>query len=67
MTEEKKPFWYTKIISMSNSLSEEFGLDVVSTKRLRDFVFTIAKDQYQVGNKCGAAWAFQQAKQRSAV
>lgn len=67
MTEEKKPFWYTNIISKSNSLSEELGLDVMSTKRLRDFVFTIAKDQYQVGNKCGAGWAFEQARKRAAA
>ncbi|HBK34933.1 hypothetical protein A2239_04700 [Candidatus Uhrbacteria bacterium RIFOXYA2_FULL_40_9] len=65
MTESAKPHWYGKILSSANSLAEEFGLDDFSTKRLRDYAVSIAKEQYQVGNKCGAAWAFQQARQRS--
>ena len=65
MTDTKKDNWYKTLISKLNSLSEEFGLDDMQTVKFRDFVVAIAKDQYKVGNKSGAAWAFQQARERA--
>lgn len=67
MSDPQKNNWYKNLISSLNTLSEEFGLDDMQTVRFRDFVVTIAKDQYKNGNKCGAAWAFQQARERGAA
>ncbi len=53
--------WHQVILQDTNQLAEQFGLDEQSTNQLRSFVVTTAKNQYRVGNKSGAAWAFKQA------
>ena len=57
--------WYREITSRVNSLSETFGLDDMQTSDLRTFVVSVAKDQYKIGNKSGAAWAFKQKREGS--
>lgn len=61
MTDAPKVKWYEDLIANINNLAEEFGLDDLSTGKMRDFTVTIAKEQYKRGNKSGAAWAFKQA------
>lgn len=56
--------WYRELVSRVNTLSETFGLDDLQTSDLRNFVVTIARDQYKIGNKMGAAWAFKQPRER---
>lgn len=56
--------WHKLLCDRALSLSEQLGLDDTQTLFLRDFVVTIAKDQYLVGNKSGIAWAFKQAREQ---
>ena len=50
--------WYEELISSINQLSEQFGLDENSATHLREFIIQIAREQYKIGNKSGARWAF---------
>ncbi len=65
MSEEKKN-WFKTLQDKINALSEQFGLDELQADTLRGFITRLSKDQYRAGNKSGAAWAFEQAKQRQA-
>lgn len=65
MSEQTPKNWYREITTRINSLSETFGLDDMQTSDLRTFVVNIAKDQYKIGNKSGAAWAFKQKREDS--
>ncbi|MBI4437341.1 hypothetical protein HY631_00065 [Candidatus Uhrbacteria bacterium] len=49
--------------------AEQFELDEVETSAFRDFVVTTAREQFKVGSKSGAGWAFKKARegQTSAV
>ncbi len=49
--------WYTELVTSANSLGEELGLDDMSTRRLRDFIFEKAKEQFKAGNRSGIRWA----------
>lgn len=49
--------WYSELVASANGLAEELGLDDMSTKRLRDFIFEKAKDQFKAGNRSGIRWA----------
>ncbi|MBI5369856.1 hypothetical protein HZA85_01530 [Candidatus Uhrbacteria bacterium] len=66
MSEPQTTNWYKTLADNANSLCEEFGLSDTQTNRLRDFVVTVAKNQYRIGNKSGAAWAFKQAREGTA-
>jgi hypothetical protein len=66
MSEPQKNNWYKTLLSRLNNMSEEFGLDDMQTVKFRDFAVALAKEQFKTGNKCGAAWAFQQARERGA-
>jgi hypothetical protein len=61
--EQQKTNWYNQLIQQTNTMSEAFGLDDSQTNELRNFIVSLARDQYKVGNKSGAAWAFQQARE----
>ncbi len=63
MSEQETKKWYKQLTDSINSLSEEFGLSDTQTNRFQDFAMMIAKEQYRVGNKSGAAWAFKQARE----
>ena len=56
MTQQERRPWYEIITSKMNQLSEEFGLDPISTQKLTDTVMEIARAQYNVGNKSGIGW-----------
>lgn len=66
MEKNKKNNWYSNLISETNSLAEELGLDDFNTGRLRDFIVDHAKSQYKLGNKNGAGWAFAKAREEHA-
>ena len=63
MSEDNKINWYKDLTSRANTLSEAFGLDDGQSSDLRNFVVSVAKDQYKTGNKFGAAWAFKQVRE----
>ena len=64
MSEETKANnWYRDLVSRVNTLSETFGLDDIQTSDLRNFVTTLARDQFKTGSKSGAGWAFKQVKE----
>ncbi len=67
MNEKKFIPWHERVTAKMNQLAEEFGLDPMSTQRLRDTVLEIAKAQYKVGNSCGIRWAHEQIEKRSSA
>lgn len=46
------------------SLAEDLKLDEEQTNSLRTFVILQAREQYKMGSRAGAAWAFKQAKEK---
>ncbi len=66
MTQPQTNNWYKALLDQIHSLSEEFGLDDEQTNRFRDFSVTLAKEQYKLGNKYGASWAFKRAREEAA-
>ncbi len=60
--ETKVNNWSRELVSRVNTLSETFGLDDLQTSDLRNFVITLARDQFKTGSKSGAGWAFNQVK-----
>lgn len=55
--------WYQHLSDRINNLSEQFGLDEIQQDTFRSFVVKLAKDQYKVGSRAGAGWAFKKAKE----
>ncbi|MDG1949380.1 MAG: hypothetical protein P8J32_00985 [bacterium] len=55
--------WYQQLSDRINSLAEQFSLDEIQHDTFRTFVVKLAKDQYKVGSKAGAGWAFKKAKE----
>lgn len=62
MSEEKKNNWFQALQDKINMLAEQFGLDETQRNAFRNFVVTIAREQYKTGNRAGAGWAFAQAR-----
>ncbi|PJA45612.1 hypothetical protein CO174_02345 [Candidatus Uhrbacteria bacterium CG_4_9_14_3_um_filter_50_9] len=67
MNEEKKNNWFQALQDKINSLSEQFGLDEVQTHAFRDFVVTTAREQFKIGSRSGAGWAFKKAREEDGV
>lgn len=61
--ETKTNNWYKELVTRANTLSETFGLDDLQTSDLRTFVTTLARDQFKVGSKSGASWAYKQIRE----
>lgn len=57
--------WFQKLSDNVLALAEEFGLSDTHTNRFKDFVVTLAKEQYKIGNKSGISWAFKQAREEA--
>jgi hypothetical protein len=55
--------WYQQLSDRVNNLAEQFGLDEIQRDTFRAFVVKLAKDQYKVGSRAGAGWAFKKAKE----
>lgn len=55
--ETAKATWFMNLIAAVQGMAEELGLDDLSSQRLREFVLTIAKDQFKAGNRSGISWA----------
>lgn len=58
--------WYQRLLDRINEKAEEFGLDDTQANVFRDFVTTLARDQYKAGNRSGIGWAFEQARRKAA-
>jgi len=54
---ETKSKWYQELIAHLNDLATELGLNEDETERMRQYVLSIAKDQYMQGNRAGIYWA----------
>ncbi|MEK7105563.1 MAG: hypothetical protein AAB865_02685 [Patescibacteria group bacterium] len=52
----KSESWYSKILSNITSMSDQLELESEQRETLREFVLSIAKDQYCAGNKAGIRW-----------
>lgn len=64
MSEIQNKNWYKTLCDRALSLSEQLGLEDAQALFLRDFVVSVAKEQYMVGNKSGIAWAFKRAREQ---
>lgn len=50
--------WFNDLLNQIESLSDDLDLDDFGRGKLRDFVIEHMKEQYSLGSKSGAAWAF---------
>ena len=58
--------WQTNLLSATNSMAEQLGLDDLATTMLREFVLAQAKEQYKAGNRSGIRWARSQTEKATA-
>lgn len=65
MSNTQQTNWYKLLLDKINCLCEEFGLDDSQTNQFKDFVVSLAKEQYKIGNKYGASWAFKRAREET--
>lgn len=65
MSDTQKINWSQTLSDKVCSFAEELGLDDIQTNRFKDFAFTVAKEQYKIGNKYGASWAFKKAREET--
>jgi uncharacterized protein YfaT (DUF1175 family) len=65
MSEAQKTNWFRALNDRVSDLAETFGLDDTQVNRFRDFAVQIAKEQYKVGSKSGASWAFKHAREKN--
>ncbi len=65
MTNTQTNNWRKALHDQIIALSEEFGLDDMQTNRFRDFSVMLAQEQYRIGNKYGASWAFKRAREEA--
>ncbi len=56
--------WFQNLSDHIHQLAEQFDLDELQTQTFRDFVVSIAREQYKIGSRSGAGWAFKQAKEQ---
>lgn len=55
--------WFRILLDKINQLAEQFALDDVQTNAFRDFVVSIAREQYKVGSKSGARYVYKKARE----
>jgi len=65
MSETQKTNWFRALNDRVSDLAETFGLDDTQVNQFRDFAVQIAKEQYKVGSKSGASWAFKHAREKN--
>jgi len=56
--------WFQNLSDHIHQLAEQFDLDEMQTQTFRDFVVSIAREQYKTGSRSGAGWAFKKAKEQ---
>ncbi|MFA4845313.1 MAG: hypothetical protein WC654_02015 [Patescibacteria group bacterium] len=63
MSEAQKTNWLRALQDKINLFAEQFELDEVETSMFRDFIETLARDQFKVGNKSGIGWVLKQIRE----
>ncbi|MBI5794599.1 hypothetical protein HZA87_06005 [Candidatus Uhrbacteria bacterium] len=63
MSDTQKTNWFQTMLDKINMFAEQFELDEVETSAFRDFILTTAREQFKVGSKSGAGWAFKQVRE----
>ena len=66
MSDPQRNNWFQALLDRINMFAEQFELDEVETGAFRDFVVTTAREQFKVGSKSGAGWAFKKAREGQA-
>ena len=56
MSEQNKNLWISKLANRAGELAEELELTEKQTEKLKDFVFSVAREQYRAGNSAGIRW-----------
>lgn len=57
--------WYSKMQSGITQLSDQLELESEQRETLRDFITSIAKEQFCAGNKSGILWLRAQMRKES--
>lgn len=63
MSDTQRNNWFRSLLDKINMFAEQFELDEIETGAFRDFVVTTAREQFKVGSKSGAGWAFKKARE----
>ncbi|NBS69178.1 hypothetical protein EBT31_09745 [bacterium] len=65
--ENAKQSWYSKLSDSFDALMRKFDMPEDMEIELRDFVFTVAKEQFRVGNKSGISWVYRKMREEQGV
>ena len=55
--DNENPKWYVNMVARFNELAQNLGMEGQIADEMRQFMFTIAKEQFKVGNKSGIRFA----------
>ncbi len=59
----EKQSWYEKISDNFEALMRKFDMPEDMQVELRNFVFSVARDQFRVGNKSGISWVYRKMRE----
>lgn len=55
--DKENPKWYVNMVARFNELAQNLGVEDPIADEIRQFMFTIAKEQFKIGNKSGIRFA----------
>jgi hypothetical protein len=55
--DNENPKWYVNMVARFNEIAQNLGVEGPIADEMRQFMFTIAKEQFKVGNKSGIRFA----------
>lgn len=60
---ENKQTWYDKMSDSFEALMRKFDMPEDMQIELREFMFSVAREQYRVGNKSGISWVYRKMRE----
>lgn len=63
MENNNKQSWYDKLSDSFDALMRKFDMPEDMQIELREFMFSVAKDQFRSGNKSGISWVYRKMRE----
>lgn len=65
--ENNKISWYDKLSDSFDALMRKFDMPEDMQIELREFMFSVAKDQFRSGNKSGISWVYRKLREEQGI
>ncbi|MBU1126440.1 MAG: hypothetical protein ABH826_04230 [Patescibacteria group bacterium] len=58
-----KAKWYTELMHRFHKLMDHIGMPDEATEEIKEFMLSLAREQYMAGNRSGIAWMRKKAEE----